>query len=185
MVSTDDEEIAEIAKKYGAKVPFFRSTENSNDDATLSDLMREVLAYYDGQERIFDHVCCIYSTAPFVTPTRLKEALKKLQTNDYISVVPVQKFEFPILRSLRINKDNQLELNWPEFSGTRSQDLEEAYHDAGQFYWAKMEDCKKELKFFSSKTGFIELKSTEAQDIDNEEDWNNAELKYRLLNDLI
>ncbi len=181
MVSTDSEEIKVVAEKYGAKVPFLRSAKNADDHATISDVMSEVLDYYDDKNLTFDNICCILSTAPFTTCEKIKEAYNKLYSGDFISIVPIQKFSFPILRSLRINSNDQLEMNWPEYSKTRSQDLEEAFHDAGQFYWAKLEAYRTEMKFNSSKTGYIEFKANESQDIDTEEDWKIAELKFKIL----
>lgn len=180
MVSTDHPEIKSIAEEFGASVPFLRSEENANDQASIRDVMKEVIAHYDQKGIKFDNVCCIFATAPFATSTKLQEGYDKLHSGDFISVVPVQAFSFPILRSLRINAQDQLEMNWPEHQQTRSQDLEEAYHDAGQFYWAKMEGYRKEMKFYSSKTGYIELKASEAQDIDTEEDWKIAALKFKI-----
>jgi len=182
MVSTDSEEIKSIAEKYGAKVPALRSEKNADDHATISDMMGEVLDYYSAENIHFDNVCCIFSTAPFVTPNRLIEGLEKLQSGNFISVVPVQQYSFPILRSLKINEAQCLEMNWPEYAKTRSQDLPDSYHDAGQFYWAKLPEYNKQRRFYSEKAGYIVLTDMEAHDIDTLEDWELAELKYKIIN---
>ena len=182
MVSTDSEEIKAVAEQYGAKVPFLRSSKNADDHATISDVMGEVLNYYDEEEVKFDHVCCLFSTAPFVQISKLKEGLQKLKDGDFISIVPVQKYGFPILRSLKINEQDCLEMNWPKYAKTRSQDIPEAYHDAGQFYWAKLPEYNDERRFYSKKAGYIILEEIEAQDIDTLEDWKLAEMKFKIVN---
>jgi len=150
MVSTDDKEIAEIAKYYGAAVPFMRSAETSDDHSTLSDVLMEVLGEYEARKRTFENLCCLFATAPFVTDEKLKAAYQKLLEGDFVSIVSVQEYQFPILRSLKTNQAGYLEMNWPEYAKTRSQDLAPAFHDAGQFYWARMKDYLLEQKFYSS-----------------------------------
>jgi len=174
MVSTDDPEIAEIAKRYGAKVPFLRSDEKANDFATLADVIDEVKIKYQAQHKSFDHICCILPTAPFVTVEQLKDALFLLNENDADSVRPVVRFSYPIQRALKMSH-GKIELFEPEHQNTRSQDLEPAFHDAGQFYWMKFEPGLRG----QNKLGF-EIAETQVQDIDSEEDWILAELKYQL-----
>jgi pseudaminic acid cytidylyltransferase len=180
MVSTDDEEISQIANALGAKTPFFRSAETSNDFATSADVIAEVLGDYKKIGQEFKYCCCIYPTAPFVTAEKLTEAYSKLVSTDATSVVPVVKFSFPILRSFKI-EDGLVKMNWPEYMNTRSQDMAPAYHDCGQFYFFRTDHFLKEKKIFSEFTVPLEMPESEVQDIDNEEDWKIAEIKYRFL----
>jgi N-acylneuraminate cytidylyltransferase len=180
MVSTDDEKIADIAKQYGANVPFLRSKSNSDDFATTLDVINEVIESYRKQGRNFDYVCCLYPTAPFTTESKLKQAFFKLQDENLDAVFPVMAFSYPIQRSLKI-EDNKISFFYPEFKNCRSQDIEEAFHDSGQFYFFKMEAFLKNKSIFTENTGGIIISQMEAQDIDNETDWKIAEIKYELL----
>ncbi|QDW18883.1 pseudaminic acid cytidylyltransferase [Flavobacterium sp. KBS0721] len=180
MVSTDDDEIAEIALKYGAKVPFMRTEKNSNDYATTFDVIEEVLIKYKDTNKHYDVVCCIYACAPFVTSNKLSESHKMLETNNYDSVFPVIPFGFPIQRSLKFEED-KIKFFYPEFSLARSQDLEKSYHDAGQFYWMQTNKCLEQKKILTENSGSIIISEMEGQDVDNEVDWKLAELKYELL----
>lgn len=176
MVSTDDEAIARIAEEHGASVPFLRSRKNSDDYATLSDVVDEVVSTYHMQEKVFGVGCCILPTAPFITINRLREALILLRDNKFDSVRPIVKFNYPIQRALRFTNDHQVGFFNPEFAKSRSQDLEPAYHDAGQFYWFKTDQCLK-----GTFKGAIEIPELEHQDIDTIEDWQIAEYKYKFL----
>ncbi|WP_291867264.1 pseudaminic acid cytidylyltransferase [Maribacter sp.] len=177
MVSTDDIEIANIAKDYNAEVPFLRSKKNANDFATLTDVILEVLATYKKKGKEFDNVCCVLSTAALISSELITVAYQKILNAEYISVVPVIKFAYPIQRALK-NKDGLLEMKEKEHLNTRSQDLESYFHDSGQFYWLKTDRFLDEKKIFTSKTGYIELKEYEAQDVDTMEDWAMLEIKY-------
>ncbi len=187
MVSTDSDEIASVAKDYGATVPFLRSEGNSGDFATTIDVVSEVLNAYKEQGNDFDTAVCIYPTAPFITAERLKEAVALLEdsTNEapVDSVVPVVRFSFPPQRGFII-KDGYTVMKQPEYMMTRTQDLEPMYHDSGQFYCLHVEAFRLSHKFFMEHMKTIELDETEVQDIDNETDWILAELKYRLLHNL-
>ncbi len=180
MVSTDDEEIAEISKKAGAKVPFMRSSETSNDFATTDDVLLEVLAAYEKMGRTFDYMACIYPTAPFVTAEKLQNALQVLIENKASGVMPVVSFSFPPQRGMII-RNGKLQYCYPENAMKRSQDLETMYHDCGQFYFyqtKKYRGCKGDLP-----DGYVPLvmPQTQVQDIDNASDWELAELKYKLM----
>lgn len=181
MVSTDDDEIAEIARKFGASVPFMRSEETANDYATTADVINEVLNAYasDGQE--FDVVACIYATAPFVTKERFQEAMKLINAGSFDSVFSCVEFSYPVLRSLIIDSDGRISMKWPEYKDSRSQDLEKFYHDAGQFYFSKVESFKNASGFWGTNTAPIILSELEVQDLDTPTDWVLAEMKYRLL----
>jgi len=179
MVSTDDKEIASIAVKYGAKVPFFRSTENSDDFATTFDVIKETIYKYIDQDRHFEHVCCLYPCAPFVKPDSLKNAFSKLR-GDSQAVIPVVRFSFPIQRAFKITSGKYLDYIHPEFEKSRSQDLDITYHDAGQYYFFKPQTVLNQKTLMPKNTTFIEMDEFHVQDIDTEMDWKLAELKYQL-----
>ena len=176
MVSTDDQEIADIARKYGASVPFFRSAETSNDYATTRDVLLEVLRMYEERGKTFEYFSCVYPTAPFVTAEKLKEAFRKLMASDADELNPVVQYSFPPQRAFIIQND-RLVFQYPEHEFTRSQDLAPIYHDCGQFY------CYRTEPFIKKETGRTKLPlvlpESETQDIDNFSDWELAEIKYR------
>lgn len=180
MVSTDDQEIADVALRCGAKVPFFRSAETSNDYSTTADVLVEVISEYRNRGQEFAYACCIYPTAPFVTAKKLKLGHDLLVTSGADSALPVVRFGYPIQRALKI-EENRLGMIWPEHLNSRSQDLMPAYHDSGQFYWFRVESFLTSRKLFAEHTVPIEMPESEVQDIDNEEDWKMAEMKYRIL----
>lgn len=180
MVSTDDPEIAEIALRYGALVPFMRSAQRSNDTATTAEVILEVLQEYRSRGQVFDFACCIYPTAPFVTAQKLDSSMELLRHPGTDAVVPVVRFGYPILRALKI-EDDTLKMVWPENMNARSQDLPPAYHDAGQFYWLRVGAFEKHRKLFPENTKPLVVSELEVQDIDTEADWKIAEIKYQLM----
>jgi pseudaminic acid cytidylyltransferase len=180
MVSTEDLEIASIAKKYGATVPFIRTSKTSNDFATTFDVIQEVLQEYGLLNEKFDFACCIYACAPFISIDILTSSFNLLKEQKFDSVFPIMPFGFPIQRALK-QEGNKVSFFNPEFSLTRSQDLEKSYHDAGQFYWMNTEVCVEKKQIQTDNSGSIILSELEGQDIDNEVDWKLAELKYELL----
>jgi pseudaminic acid cytidylyltransferase len=179
MVSTDDKEIALISKKFGAVVPFIRSQSNSGDFSTTADVIEEVLAEYRKRSRSFEYCCCIYPTAPFVTPQLLQKSFRVLKENKADAVLPVVCYSYPIQRALKIER-GKVVMDWPENLNKRSQDLRPTYHDAGQFYWIDTKIFLKTKRILGENTVPIELKESEVQDIDDEDDWKIAEMKYRL-----
>lgn len=179
MVSTDDEEIASVAKQFGAEVPFFRSPETSNDYAVTADVIREVLACYAESGKTFDAVTCLYSTAPFVSAERLKESFAVLN-DDIHSVFTCVAFSFPIQRALHI-VDGKIEMLHSEYMFTRTQDLEPTYHDAGQFYTFTVDFFIKTQSLWGKNTAGLVLSELEVQDLDTMTDWQLAEMKYELL----
>lgn len=180
MVSTDDIEIADIAKRYGANVPFFRTPEASNDTATTADMLLEVLNEYKRLGQEFDYACCIYPCAPFINPAKLKEGLALIKEKNADNAIPVTKYSYPIQRALKID-DNKLLMILPENINARSQDLESSYHDIGQYYWFNIKSFLVNPVLFSQKTVPIITPESEVQDIDTEEDWKIAEIKYKIL----
>lgn len=184
IVSTDDKDIAEIAIRYGAKVPFIRSLKNSDDHATTFDVIEEVLSEYKNINIFYDYICCIYPCAPFVTVEKLKNSFLKLKSNNYDCVFPIVRFSFPIQRAVKINKSDRIVMFQPEYMQTRSQDLEASFHDVGQFYFMNTARIIKFRKLWTDNTGYIELSEMESQDIDTISDWKLAELKYKIINNL-
>lgn len=189
MVSTDSEEIAEIAETCGAAVPFRRSDAASDDYATTADVLQEVLESYAAVGRQFDVMCCIYPTAPFVTAQKLRAAYDVFVKSDAEMLEPVVAFSFPPQRSFSL-KNGLLSYNWPEHVRTRSQDLEPWYHDAGQFYFYRVAAFQQSMQMDDALGGYnlrcvpFVLDEMEVQDIDNPLDWLLAEAKYRLLQEM-
>ncbi len=178
MVSTDSEQIAEIALKYGAVVPFYRSVATSNDYATTADVLKEVLAQYRGLGKEYDVFCCLYPTAPFVTSNKLRDAEQLLREEEIDAVIPVVKFDFPPQRGFILNDNNHMQYWFPEHALTRSQDLKPIYHDCGQFYFCKTEAFLREGVLILPKALPYIMPDSEVQDIDTLEDWKIAEQKY-------
>lgn len=178
MVSTEDEEIAETAKRYGAEVPFFRSESTSGDFATTNDVLLEVLAEYEKRGERFDLACCLYPTAPFVTAEKLRSAVEKLSAGDADTLIPVVQFSYPPQRAM-IVRQGRLVFEYPQYLDSRSQDLEPHYHDAGQFYVFRTEAFLRNKRLMVGNILPFEVSEMEVQDIDNESDWEIAEIKYR------
>ncbi len=185
IVSTDCEEVKQLALSFGAEVPFLRSEKNSDDHATTMDVLKEVcLALHVSDEKAFESVCCIYPTAPFLTAKTLRASYKEFFDNNYNALLPVTEFEFPVFRSVIVKSDNSLGWLFPEFADARSQDLQKVFHDAGQFYWFKKKFIFEGKNILEGPAGYYFLEPTEVQDIDNESDWKLAELKYSILKNL-
>lgn len=176
MVSTDSEEIAAIARQYGASVPFMRSEATSSDYAITADVIQEVLERYAEQGRTFDTVACIYPTAPFVTAERLREAAEMMKQAE--AVVTVVKFSYPPQRAFVI-RDGYVAFQYPGYETARSQDLEPIYHDCGQFYFANTDGFLMRHTMLLPHTKPLQLPEEEVQDIDTFSDWEIAESKYR------
>lgn len=183
MVSTDDAVVADVATKFGANIPFLRSKKTASDNATTVDVLLEVLTKYQEQGINFRYACCIYPTAPFISNYRLEVALLKMKRENLDSVIPVTPFSYPVQRSFTMI-DDKLEMMMPEHMNTRSQDLDTAYHDCGQFYWFDVERLMASKSLMTQNTGAIILPELEVQDIDQESDWKLAELKYQLIHQL-
>lgn len=179
MVSTDDEGIAEIAKAAGAKVPFLRSKENAGDMAATHEVIIEVLDEYERRGVNFLYVCCIYPTAPFLTAEKLRESMARLENTGADGVVPVVAYSFPPQRCFVI-EEGRVTYKWPENRLKRSQDLERYYHDCGQFYFLRSAAFREEKSMVLKNTVPYVMDEMEVQDIDNQEDWELAEVKYQM-----
>lgn len=180
MVSTDSDDIAKVAQKYGASVPFKRSQRTSDDFATTRDVLLEVLAKYEEMGKKFDEMVCIYPTAPFITGKKMREALSLMEEKNGAMVLPMVKFSYPPQRAYIISEGIAYQ-KWEKFQDTRSQDLESMYHDAGQFYCyniAAYMECSGRIQ---EKIVPYILPESEVQDIDTLDDWKLAEIKYRCM----
>lgn len=180
MVSTDDGEIAEIARRYGAEVPFYRSESTASDYATTNDVLLEVLAEYEKRGEQYELGCCIYPTAPFVTAEKLRDAVERLESSGADTLIPVVAFSYPPQRAM-IVKEGRLVFEYPQFLDSRSQDLEPHYHDVGQFYLFYTEAFKRNRKLMTGDILPYVVSELEVQDIDNLTDWEIAEIKYRFM----
>ena len=181
IVSTDDSEIAEIAIKYGAEVPFIRPDNIADDYATTLDVIKHAIEFTEQQGWGVENVCCIYATAPFLIPEFIKKGLQELTKSTIDYAFSATSFPFPIQRAIRLNAQERVEMLQPEHLNTRSQDLEEAYHDAGQFYWGTATAFLNGKPFFSPQSKAILLPRKRVQDIDTPEDWELAEALYKAL----
>lgn len=182
MVSTDSDEIKDMAVQYGAEVPFMRSAESSDDYATTSDVLFEVLGEYKKRKQYYTYMCCIYPTAPFVTAKKLEEAMQILCNTNADFVIPVVPFSFPPQRGMVVT-DGKVRFKYPEYTLLRSQDLEHIYHDCGQYYCVNVERFLQSGKVVMDNTKAVIMDEMEVQDIDNLADWKLAELKYKFMLD--
>ena len=180
MVSTDDGEIAGIAQKAGAKVPFFRSERTSNDFATTADVVDEVLACYENMGETFEKACVLYPTAPFVTADAIRSAMLLLEQKRADACIPVVRFSFPPQRCVVI-REERLMPRWPENMAKRSQDLEPFYHDCGQFYCLNVASFQKQKAIWMENVVPFLQDEINVQDIDTPQDWEIAEMKYQIL----
>lgn len=182
IVSTDDEEIAMIAKRYGAEVPFIRPAELSDDFTGTSDVLKHALAYLEKEGEHYEYACTIYATAPFLQVKYLIEGFKKLEESDAVHAFSSTSMPFPIQRTFKVS-NGRCEMFFPEHYMSRSQDLDEAYQDAGQFYWTNISRDKKMKNniLFSDISIPVILPRYLVQDIDTLEDWTRAELMYEVI----
>lgn len=182
IVSTDDEEIATVARSFGAQVPFMRP-KNLSDDHTATIPVIAHATQTLQNDYVIDNVCCIYATAPFIRACDLIDAYNALLTRNKQYAFPVTTFPFPIQRGVKRDEEGNIEMFNPQHFATRSQDLEEAYHDVGQFYWGTANAWLEGKPIFSDVTTTIVLPRHLVQDIDTPEDWIRAELMYKVLLD--
>lgn len=179
IVSTDDEEITAVARDWGAEVPFFRPVELSGDHAGTIPVIAHAVQWQQANGKAADQVCCIYATAPFVQAQDLQTGFQTLLDTGVDYAFSVTSFAFPIQRAIRITKEHRVEMFHPEHFHTRSQDLEEAFHDAGQFYWGKADAWLAGKPIFSPDAAPVILPRHRVQDIDTPEDWERAEWMFR------
>lgn len=181
IVSTDDEEIADISRQYGAEVPFFRPANLADDHTGTATVVKHAIMWLRENGSPAEIVCCLYATAPFIQAEFLRKGYERLLTSGKKYAFSVTSFSFPIQRAVRIRPDGALEAFYPECIPLRSQDLEEAFHDAGQFYWGKAQAFLDGIPLFSPEAAPVVLPRYLVQDIDTLEDWKRAELMYRVL----
>tara|TARA_B100000674_G_C37871532_1_gene929725 strand:- start:566 stop:1285 length:720 start_codon:yes stop_codon:yes gene_type:complete len=183
IVSTDDLEIAEISKEFGAEIPFIRPKELSDDHVGLEDVIDHAFAHFENLGERFEYICTIYATAPFIKKTYINMGYEALRDSDAINAFSCTSMPFPIQRTFKINKQGRCEMFTPEHYQARSQDLEEAFHDAGQFCWTnklRQEKNKKNM-IYSEVSIPITVPRNLVQDIDTPEDWIEAELLFEIL----
>lgn len=181
VVSTDDEEIAAVARSFGAETPFVRPPELSDDHATTLEVLRHAVERISETGLAVDLVCCIYSTAPFVRATDICAAGEAIMESGADFCLSVTTFPFPIQRAVRIMPSGRLQMFQPEHLNTRSQDLEEGYHDVGQFFWAQPTALRERKPVFGPGTIPYVIPRYRAQDIDTQEDWERAELLMQVI----
>jgi N-acylneuraminate cytidylyltransferase len=181
IVSTDDDEIALVARTVGASTPFMRPSELADDHTVLVDVITHAIQWFHEHGQVVSEVCCIFATAPFVTPKALRVGLETLQTSGRNFALSITSFPFPVQRAVRMASDGGINAMYPEFRETRSQDLEPCWHDAGQFCWGTRQAFLDRLPVFSEHTAGVVLPRHLVQDLDTLEDWRRAELMYEVL----
>lgn len=181
IVSTDDDEIVALSEAYGATVPFMRPDALANDHAGTLPVIKQAIEWFDQHDERPVDVCCLYATAPFVQVESLINAYEQFNESGAEYCFTVTSFPFPIQRAIKVTADNRVEMFQLENCNTRSQDLEEAFHDAGQFYWGKADAFKRMAPLFSDKASPFILPRHLVQDIDTEEDWYRAQLMHKVL----
>lgn len=182
VVSTDDAEIAKVARQYGAQVPFMRPAELSDDHTGTTAVIAHAIDWFTAQGQTAEQVCCLYATAPFVSADDLRRGLAVLTETGSDYAFSVTSYAFPIQRAIRITPAGRVGMFSPEHFNTRSQDLEEAYHDAGQFYWGRADAWLQGQMIFSPAAAPVMLPRHRVQDIDTPEDWARAEWMFKALN---
>ena len=183
IVSTDDDEISEVAKKYGALVPFVRPDELSNDYAGTIPVIKHAIEWMEDNNNYIENVCCLYATAPFIQSKIISKAYQQLKNSNSDCYFSVTSFAFPIQRAIKIVQGDKVDMFYPQHFMDRSQDLEDSYHDAGQFYWGIPQAFLDNEDIFSEKSIPVILPRYLVQDIDTLEDWHRAELMYKALDE--
>ena len=182
VVSTDDEEIASVARECGATTPFIRPNEIADDFTGTNAVAKHAVTWFNGQGHDVTHACCVYATAPLLQTRFIREGFEALARSDAAFAFSITRYAFPIQRALRISPDGRVDAFHPEHHMTRSQDLEPAYHDAGQFYWGTARAFLEDTPLFSPRSLGVILPRHLVQDIDTLEDWEQAEFMYRAVN---
>jgi pseudaminic acid cytidylyltransferase len=184
IVSTDDQEIANIALEYGAEVPFYRPQELSNDHCTIGPVISHAVDWMENNGSPINHICCLFATAPFIEEDSISNAYNKFIEKEADLCLSVASFPFPIQRAVKISKSGVIEVFNPEFINTRSQDLEESYHDAGQFCWGTKHAFRMDSSWLSEVVIPFVLPRYLVQDIDSLEDWKKAEIMYKVIQEM-
>jgi len=181
VVSTDDDDIARVAIGQGAEVPFIRPKELSDDFSGTHEVVGHAVKWLEDNGRKIDYVCCIYATAPFIQIDDLKKGFELIQTDKWDSIIAATNFSYPVFRSFHKIDSGGIKMLFPEHYTTRSQDLPEVFHDAGQFYWASSKVWKEKPKGFNERSSIVHLPNWRVQDIDTLDDWIRAERIYESL----
>ena len=181
IVSTDDHEIAEVARQYGATVPFMRPAELSDDHTGTVPVIQHAIEWVNAQGQSVEQACCLYATAPFVSAEDIKRGLDILNATQSDYAFSVTSYAFPIQRAIRLNGEGRVQMFNPEHFNTRSQDLEEAFHDAGQFYWGTADAWLQGRMIFGAGSVPVPLPRHRVQDIDTPEDWVRAEWLFKAM----
>jgi len=182
VVSTDDDEIASVAREFGATTPFVRPKELADDFTGTNAVVKHAVAWFNAQSNDVTHACCLYATAPLVQARFITEGYEALSRSDAAFAFSVTSYAFPIQRAVRVTPEGRVDAIYPEHRMTRSQDLEHAYHDAGQFYWGTARAFLEDMPLFAPHSIGVILPRHLVQDIDTLEDWDRAELMYRAIN---
>lgn len=181
IVSTDDLEIADVARDCGAQVPFMRPPELADDHTVLADVIVHAINWFEGRAQPVEAACCVFATAPFVRAADLRDGWQALSAGGKAFAIAVTSFPFAVQRAVRILPDGSLDAMYPQYARTRSQDLEAAWHDAGQFCWGTRDAFVQRLPAFAPHTAAVQLPRHRVQDLDTPEDWHRAELMYEVL----
>jgi pseudaminic acid cytidylyltransferase len=181
IVSTDDEEIASVAKQYGAKVPFIRPEKLSDDYATTVEVIKHTLNWYSEHSKDISVICCVYATAPFIKKSVITEGYKAITEKGYQFSFVATEFPFPIQRAIKVTEQGAVSMFCPETMNTRSQDLEKSYHDVGQLYWGHAQAFLDNRPLYSPDACAVIIPASDARDIDTPEDWQFAEILYQAL----
>lgn len=181
IVSTDDAEIADVARQYCARVPFMRPAELSDDHTGTIPVIRHAIEWFNGQGQTVEQVCCLYATAPFICVEDIQRGLQILEETGSGYAFSVTSYAFPIQRAIRLTEQGRVEMFNPEHFNTRSQDLEEAFHDAGQFYWGRADAWLQGRMIFGPSSMPVILPRHRVQDIDTAEDWVRAEWLFKAM----
>ena len=181
IVSTDDQEIAEVARQYGATVPFMRPAELSDDHTGTVPVIQHAIEWVNAQGQSVEQACCLYATAPFVSAEDINRGLDILDATQSDYAFSVTSYAFPIQRAIRLNDEGRVQMFNPEYFNIRSQDLEEAFHDAGQFYWGTADAWLQGRMIFGTGSVPVPLPRHRVQDIDTPEDWVRAEWLFKAM----
>ncbi len=184
IVSTDDPEVAQVALKYGAEVPFMRPAHLADDYAITVDVISHAIEELSQDNWICEHVCCIYATAPFIAAQDIRQSFETIRNSAFDYVFPATTFPYSIFRALQQSADGATSMIFPEYVNTRSQDLPEALHDAGQFYWGRSAAWQNRSPILSGNSAALRIPRSRVQDIDTEEDWHYAEILFRMSNEV-